>query len=74
MCSFIQVFPCNGVHCGEQASGLVGLPTHDRKTCPFYHSQRDRRRYPFTAYKAEQCEHHFDLETDGPVRCPMGDK
>lgn len=58
---FFKVFPCkNESH------------VHDRKNCPFHHSQRDRRRQPVT-YNAEQCEDHFDLEGDFVCACSNGD-
>lgn len=58
---FFKVFPCkNESH------------VHDRKNCPFHHSQRDRRRYPMT-YKAEQCEDNFDIEGDFVCSCPKAD-
>lgn len=69
-----KVFPCTNSYCSGDTPIPGGVQQHDRKTCPFYHSQRDRRRPPSLDYKAEQCEHHFDLETDGPVACPLGDR
>lgn len=45
---------------------------HDRKSCPFYHSERDRRRHP-SLYRAEQCDDQFDLDDDALCICPRGD-
>ncbi|KEP60864.1 UNVERIFIED_CONTAM: zinc finger (CCCH type) motif-containing protein [Hammondia hammondi] len=44
---------------------------HERKSCPFYHNYRDKRRAPVT-YQAEQCEEQFDLDT-ATIQCSKGD-
>ncbi|PHJ25503.1 zinc finger (ccch type) motif-containing protein [Cystoisospora suis] len=55
-----KVFPCRN-------KNLL----HERKSCPYYHNYRDKRRAPVT-YRAEQCEEHFDLDT-ATVQCSKGD-
>lgn len=66
-----KVYPCQDAKCSE---GKFFGTQHNKKTCPYYHSQRDRRRHPgLQHYKAEQCNHHFNVDTDGPLRCPYKD-
>lgn len=56
--------------CGMEGS----MSSHDHRCCPFYHSERDRRRFVFVdgasaAYSAEPCNEQFD----DPRVCPRGD-
>ncbi|CBZ56198.1 putative zinc finger (CCCH type) protein [Neospora caninum Liverpool] len=55
-----KVFPCRNRNV-----------LHERKSCPFYHNYRDKRRAPVT-YQAEQCEEQFDLDTT-TIQCSKGD-
>lgn len=60
-----KVFPCRRLRTAP----------HDRKTCPFYHNMRDRRRPPGT-YDATLCPQGFDGENTGKSQghCAKGDQ
>ncbi|PFH38004.1 hypothetical protein BESB_003450 [Besnoitia besnoiti] len=58
--ALFKVFPCRN-----------RTLLHERKSCPYYHNYRDKRRAPVT-YRAEQCDEHFDLDT-ATIQCSKGD-
>lgn len=67
-----KVYPCQDPNCLERKA--IGL-FYENKVCQYYHSQRDRRRHPVLCqYKAEPCDHHFNVESDGPLLCPLRDQ
>mmetsp|Transcript_31025 Transcript_31025/g.56385 ORF Transcript_31025/g.56385 Transcript_31025/m.56385 type:complete len:756 (+) Transcript_31025:95-2362(+) len=58
------------IPCGLEGS----MSSHDHRCCPFYHSERDRRRLVIVdgapaSYSAEPCSDQFD----DPRVCPRGD-